>query len=72
VTNIAARNQIFSQMEAQRHNAQYSARPLAYLSHGARFERMVERLVAAKKDGRMQAAAAIAKMARRIVSEMPV
>lgn len=61
-----------AQLSSQRHQASQAGRPLAYLSHGARFERMVERLITAKQDGRMQAAAAIARMARRIVSEMPV
>lgn len=43
---------------------------LPYLSHGARFDRMVSRLQRAKRDGRMRAAAAIARAARRIVDEM--
>jgi len=44
---------------------------LPYLSHGARFDRMCIRLERAKHDGRMRAAAAIARAARRIVDEMP-
>lgn len=63
---------IFAAMEAQRFNASYSARPLAYLSHGARFERMIERYRAARAEGRMQAAAAIKRAANRIVDEMPI
>lgn len=61
-----------AQMESQRSAASYAARPLAYLSHGARFERMVERYTAARADGRFQAAAAIKRAARRIVDEMPI
>lgn len=58
--------------ETQRHNAAYAARPLAYLSHGARFERMVARYQVARAEGRVQAAAAIKRAARRIVDEMPL
>ena len=45
---------------------------LPYLSHGARFDRMITRLECAKRDGRMRAAAAIARAARRLVEEMPI
>jgi hypothetical protein len=62
---------ILEGLEAQRFNASYAARPLAYLSHGARFERMVERYRAARAEGRFQAAAAIKRAANRIVDEMP-
>jgi len=58
------------QLEAHRFNAQYAARPLAYLSHGARFERMAERYAIAKREGRERAAAAIKRAANRIVDEM--
>lgn len=59
-------------LEADRHTASYAARPLAYLSHGARFERMAERYAKARAEGRMQAAAAIKRAANRIVDEMPI
>lgn len=67
LANIALR-----QLEAQRFNARYAARPLAYLDHGARFERMVSRYEVARREGRTQAAAAIKRAARRIVDEMPI
>lgn len=60
------------QLEAQRFNASYAARPLAYLSHGARFERMIERYTKARAEGRLNAAAAIKRAAQRIVDEMPL
>lgn len=60
------------QLEAERFNASYAARPLAYLSHGARFERMIERYTRARAEGRLNAAAAIKRAARRIVDEMPI
>lgn len=59
-------------LAAQRHAADYTARPLAYLSHSARFERMIERYTKARAEGRFQAAAAIKRAARRIVDEMPI
>lgn len=45
---------------------------LPYLSHGARFERMVTRYNVARREGRMRAAAAIKRAANRIVDEMPI
>jgi hypothetical protein len=42
-----------------------------YLSHGARFERMIVRYTTARREGRMRAAAAIKRAAQRIVDEMP-
>lgn len=59
-------------LATQRFSASYAARPLAYLSHGARFERMVGRYEQARREGRFQAAAAIKRAARRIVDEMPI
>lgn len=61
-----------NQLEAQRFAASYAARPMAYLSHGARFERMIARYTTARAEGRFQAAAAIKRAARRIIDEMPV
>jgi hypothetical protein len=58
-------------LATQRFNADYAARPLAYLSHGARFERMIQRYQVARAEGRTQAAAAIKRAASRIVDEMP-
>ena len=66
------RKGILEGMEAQRHNAQYAGRPLVYLSHGARFDRMIDRYAKARAEGRMQAAAAIKRAARRLVDEMPI
>jgi hypothetical protein len=71
-TSRYTRPAILAGLEAQRHNASYAARPLAYLSHGARFERMIQRYTTARAEGRMQAAAAIKRAARRIVDEMPI
>ena len=45
---------------------------LPYLSHGARFDRMVSRYAVAKREGRVRAAAAIKRAANRIVDEMPI
>jgi len=61
-----------AQLEAQRFQASQAIRPLAYLSHGARFERMVSRYEIARHEGRLNAAAAIKRAARRIVDEMPI
>lgn len=45
---------------------------LPYLSHGARFLRMMTRYEVARREGRKQAAAAIKRAAQRIVDEMPI
>ena len=65
-------NITLNQLEAQRFACDQATRPLAYLSHGARFERMIVRYDIARAEGRMQAAAAIKRAARRIIDEMPV
>lgn len=61
-----------NKLAAQRWACDQAGRPLAYLSHGARFERMVGRYEVARAEGRFQAAAAIKRAARRIVDEMPI
>ena len=43
---------------------------LSYLDHGARFDRMISRYARARREGRMNAAAAIKRAATRIVDEM--
>lgn len=43
---------------------------LPYLSHAARFDRMSSRYAVARREGRLQAAAAIKRAANRIVDEM--
>lgn len=63
---------ILEGLATQRFQASYAARPLVYLSHGARFERMIQRYQVARADGRIQAAAAIKRAARRIIDEMPI
>ncbi len=69
MTNAAARNQVFSQMETQRHNAQ-QATPIAPQTPAERAFELISRMDVAKMTGRKEAFLAAQAELKLLVEEL--